>query len=57
MGNWKYIEPSNANKGTGELYNLENDIIETENLIVTMPANAQELKTDLDKNVDGGSSK
>ena len=57
MGNWKYIEPSNANKGIGELYNLENDISEAKNLIEKMPEKAQELKIALDKIVDENSSK
>ncbi len=56
-GNWKYIEPSNANNGTGELYNLKNDISESENLIGKMPEMAQELKNELDKIVDDKSLK
>ena len=57
MGKWKYIEPSNANNGTGELYDLEKDISEGENLIGNLPEKAQELKIELDKIVDGKSSK
>ena len=57
MGNWKYIEPNGANKGKGELYNLENDLSEANNLIDSLPKRAQELKMALATIVQGNSSK
>ncbi|MEZ4970224.1 MAG: arylsulfatase [Flavobacteriaceae bacterium] len=57
MGKWKYIAPSNANQGAGELYDLEEDASEEDNLIGKMPVRAQELKSALDKIVEGKSSK
>ncbi|NNG10667.1 MAG: sulfatase-like hydrolase/transferase, partial [Arenibacter sp.] len=57
MGNWKYIEPNGANKGKGELYNLENDLSEANNLIDSLPNRAQELKMALATIVQGHSSK
>lgn len=57
MGKWKYIAPSKANNGMGELYNLEKDLSESKNLIGKLPSKEEELKTELNNIIDGKSSK
>jgi arylsulfatase A len=57
MGLWKYIEPNNSNGGLGELYDLEKDIQESENLIDKLPSKVEEMKIELNNIVGGNSSK
>jgi len=57
MGDWKYIEPNNSNEGSGELYDLEKDIQESENLIDKLPSKVEEMKIELNNIVGGNSSK
>jgi len=57
-GKWKYIQPvKNARDGEspkGELYNLENDLAEKNNLIASNPEMAKKLSEELQRVMRAG---